>query len=89
MSKDDKLEVTQISYCQWLQFFSVFYLVKILAKEFPELFELLGDCKERLSEVITLHPLLKTAWSHVSVLSPKVTMAMLCGGDDSTVVTVS
>lgn len=44
--------------------------LEILAKEFPELFELLGDYKEQMSEVIEFQPLLKTARSH-DILSSK------------------
>ena len=73
LSKEDKLEVVQINCYIDKSHCCLSRLVKILAKEFPELFELLGDYKERMSEVIEFQPLLKTARSH-DILSSKVTM---------------
>jgi len=47
-------------------------MVQILAKDSPELFELLEDYREKLAGVIKFQPLLEMARSHDTLLSTRV-----------------
>ena len=47
-------------------------MIQILAKDSPELFELLEDYREKLTGVIESQPLLEMARSHDALLSTRV-----------------